>query len=149
MRWRLAILILLWCSLTACARLTTTRPTVTRLTPADTLAVSIEFDRVPLAPLFLTAFREQGLPVAASKETAQILLTGAYSADWDLIHWRLQWSQFRLVRPQTGEVLLLLETGQGGLGGVDAVVKRMVAAHVQGVRLNYPIFARARHAAMG
>jgi hypothetical protein len=37
------------------------------------------------------------------------------------------WSQLRLIRPQTGEVLLLLETGQGGLGGVEGVVKRMVA----------------------
>ena len=44
-----------------------------------------------------------------------------------LIHWRFLWSQFRLVRPQTGEVLFLLETGQGGFGGVEAVVKRMVA----------------------
>ena len=113
-------------SLTACASLRTVRPTPTRLTPADTLTVWIEFDRVPLTPLFLTAFREQALPVAASKETAQVLLTGAYSADWDLIHYRFQWSQFRLIRPQTGEVLLLLETGQGGLGGVEAVVKRMV-----------------------
>ena len=128
MRWHLALLLLVWCILTACAaHLTTTHTTVTRLTPADTLAVFIEFDRVPLAPLFLTAFREQGLPVAASKETAQVLLTGAYSVDWDVIHYRLNWSQFRLVRSQTGEVLLLLETGQGGQGGVKAVVKRMVA----------------------
>ena len=111
---------------TACARLTTTRPTETRLTPTDTLAVWLEFDKVPLTPLFLAAFREQGLPVATSKETAQVLLTGAYSADWDLIHWRFQWSQLRLMRPQTGEVLMLLETGQGGLGSVEAVVQRMV-----------------------
>jgi|RhiMethySRZTD1v2_1073278.scaffolds.fasta_scaffold2045950_1 hypothetical protein len=127
MRWHLAFLLLVWYSLTACASLNTTRPTETRLTPADTLAVSIEFDRVPLVPLFLTAFREQGLPVAPSKETTHVLLTGAYSAYWDLIHWRLQWSQFRLVRPQTGEVLLLLETGPGGWEGIGDVVKRMVA----------------------
>lgn len=110
-----------------CVTLTTTHPTPAHLTPADTLAVWIEFDTVPLTPLFLDAFREHGLPVASSKDTAQVLLTGAYSANWDLIHYRVNWAQLRLIRPTTGEVLLLLETGQGGIVGIEAVVTKMVA----------------------
>jgi hypothetical protein len=113
-------------TVSACGTLMATRPTATRLTAADTLAVAFEFDRVPLVPVFLAAFREQGLPVATVPATAQVRLTGAYSADYDLIHWRFQWAQFRLVRVETGEVLLRLDLGQSGLAGVESVVRRMV-----------------------
>lgn len=124
----LCLTLALTCTLVSgCVTLTTTRPTPVHLTPTDTLAVAIEFDKVPLTPLFLDAFRTHGLPVASSKDTAQVLLTGAYSANWDLIHYRVNWAQLRLIRPATGEVLLLLETGQGGIVGIDAVVTKMVA----------------------
>jgi len=83
------------------------------LVPTDTLYAWFEFDRIPLAPIFLAAFRDQGLPVAASQEEASVLLTGAYAADYDLIHWRFRWSQFKLIRSHTRQTLLLLETGGG------------------------------------
>ena len=100
--------------------------TTVPLATSDKLYAWFEFDRISLAPVFLAAFREQGLLVAASKEDADLLLTGTYSATHDVIHYRFDWSQFKLIRPQTGQTLYLLQTGQGGLESVESVVRKMV-----------------------
>jgi len=110
-----------------CAHLTAQRMSPGQLAPTDTLYVWFEFDRIPLAPIILAACRDQGLPVAASQEEASVLLTGAYAADYDLIHWRFRRSQFKLIRFHTRQTLLLLETGAGGLQSVEAVVRKMTA----------------------
>ena len=130
-RWsrRLLCIIIVGCVCFSggCTPITTQRMSTASLAPTDKLYAWFEFDRVPLAPLFLSTFREQGLPVAASKEEADLLLTGAYSATYDVIHYRFDWSQFKLIRPQTGQAIYLLQTGQSGLQSVETVVRKMVA----------------------
>jgi hypothetical protein len=93
------------CLSSSCASITTQRMTNAPLATTDKLYAWFEFDRISLAPIFLDAFREQGLLVAASKEDADLLLTGAYSATHDVFHYRFDWSQFKLIRAQTGQTL--------------------------------------------
>ena len=109
-----------------CASITTQRISTAPLASTDTLYAWFEFDRIHLAETFHTAFRDQGLQVASSREEADLLLTGAYSATYDVVHNRFDWSQFKLVRVQTGQTLYTIQTGQGGLQSVESVVRKMV-----------------------
>ncbi len=121
-----AVILLCLPLLLSCARITTQRLPSEQLLATDTFAVFFEFDRANLAQVFASALTEAGFSMAKAPASADILLTGTYSATRDLVHDRFDFSQFKLVRQQTGRTIVTLQTGQGGLQSAPAVVRRMV-----------------------
>jgi hypothetical protein len=112
--------------LSGCASVTTQRPHPEPLAPTDTFYATFEFDRINLAAHFHAALREQGFQVAPSPDTATLLLTGAYSATYDVVHYRFDWVQVKLVRRATGQTLALFHMGQGGVQSVETGVRKIV-----------------------
>jgi hypothetical protein len=112
--------------LSGCASVTTQRLRPEPLAPTETFYATFEFDRINLAARFHTTLRAQGFQVASSPDTADLLLTGTYSATHDVTHYRFDWVHIKLLRRRTGQTLALFQMGQGGLQSVDTGVKQIV-----------------------
>ena len=113
--------------LAGCARMTAQRLTSERLAATDRLYASFELDRIHLATTVHAALVAEGLTVAPSKAEAELLLTGIYSASYEEGHYRFDWAQLKLVRQQTGQVLLIMHTEYRGLQTVEDMVQTIVA----------------------
>ncbi len=119
----------------ACATVTTQRHTEFEISPRDTLYVHFEFDRINLAEEFRRLFRDHGLSLAPSASEADFLFTGSYSVSFDVIHYRMDWAQFKLVNRRTGQTVYTIQTGQSGLESAQSVVEKM-AAEIKGLVLS-------------
>jgi len=111
----------------ACATVTTQRHSKFGISPRETLYVHFEFDRINLAEEFRRLFREHGLSLAPSASEADFLFTGSYSVSFDLIHYRVDWAQFKLANRRTGQTVYTIQTGQSGLESAQRVVEKMAA----------------------
>jgi hypothetical protein len=109
----------------ACATVTTQRHTEFEISPKDTLYVHFEFDRINLAEEFRRLFRDHGLSLASSASEADFLFTGSYSVSFDVVHYRMDWAQFKLVNRRTGQTVYTIQTGQSGLESAQSVVGKM------------------------
>ena len=119
----------------ACATVTTQRHTEFEISSRDTLYVHFEFDRINLAEEFRRLFRDHRLSLAPSASEADFLFTGAYSVSFDVIHYRMDWAQFKLVNRRTGQTVYTIQTGQSGLESAQSVVEKM-AAEIKGLVLS-------------
>jgi hypothetical protein len=106
----------------ACAAITTQRHTEFEIRPRDTFYVHFEFDQINLAEAFHRLFKDHGLSLAPSASEADFLLTGSYPVSFDVIHYRMDWSQFKLVNQRTGQIVYTIQTGQSGLESAQSVL---------------------------
>lgn len=109
----------------ACATVTTQRRTAVEISAQATLYVDFEFDRINLADEFRRLFRDHGFSLAPSASEADFLFTGSYSVTYDVIHYRLDWAQFKLVDRRTGQTAYTIQTGQSGLESAQSVAGKM------------------------
>ena len=81
------------------------------ITSADPIYVDIEFDPIDLAGEFREQLNAHGFSVAyASKSQARFLLTGSYSATYDVSHFRMDWSQFKLIDTENDRTVYTMPT---------------------------------------
>jgi hypothetical protein len=120
------VLILLVVTLVGCASDVTVVRRGGAISPRDGILVEFEFDMIDLAPVFRAELKDAGFSVAETRSEAVYHLSGSYAALWDVFHYKLRFGQFKVTEIKTGQIMMLLESGDTGLFSAETGVQKMV-----------------------
>src|SRR5882724_12995324 len=119
------VLILLCLTLVGCASDVTVVRRGGPISPRDGIFVEFEFDMIDLAPVFRAELKNAGFSVTETRADAVYLLSGSYAALWDVFHYKLRFGQFKVTEIKTGQVMMLLESGDTGLFSAETGVHKI------------------------